>query len=167
MVLGVSQTTIKRWVLNFSQAFHKDSFGHYKFTDQDMNCLLYIKKKVEEGERLDQIILPRDYSFDSRQSEIKETIKNNGINSSSEMLYRIRQIERTLMNKADEVVSMQVLQHRNELEDLRQMVEQLAASVEALQRKNDTTLYSSKDTHRSPQLQLSNKKKGLFRSLFQ
>lgn len=56
--------------------------------------------------------------------------KDNG-----ELLSRIREIERSVGQKADEVVSAQVLQHRAELDELRQMVSQLASTIETLHGK--------------------------------
>ncbi|TVX99722.1 hypothetical protein [Cohnella terricola] len=50
-----------------------------------------------------------------------------------ELLARVSEVERSLGQKADEVVSAQVRQHRAELDELRRSVAELFAIVETLQ----------------------------------
>ncbi len=45
---------------------------------------------------------------------------------------KLEQIERTLSNKADEVVSLQILEHRNELEDLVQAVSKIETHLQLI-----------------------------------
>jgi chromosome-anchoring protein RacA len=159
--LGVSQTTIKRWVFNFSHTFQKDRFGHYIFTEQDISRLHYIKSRVELGDSIDQITLPSDIPAEPAKND------KDGDDDTAEMISRIRQIERSLAQKADEVVSMQILQHRKELEELRRVVEQLAASVESMQGPAPKQPGLQEEIHNSAMRQVHNKKRSLFRSLFQ
>lgn len=131
MLLDVSQTTVKRWASQYPASFHKDQLGHYIFTGHQINMLLYIKEQIEQGGTLDQIALPVSLPLSSpEKAETDPMPKDN-----SELLSRIREIERSVGQKADEVVSAQVLQHRAELDELRQMVAQLAATIETLNGK--------------------------------
>lgn len=84
-----------------------------------------------------------------------------------ELLSRIVHIEHSLDQKADEVVSVQLLRQREELEDLRQMIQQLAVSIETIQKPNSKT--SSSEEIRpiaTAKLQAPPKKRGLLRTLF-
>ncbi|RED58116.1 MerR family transcriptional regulator [Cohnella lupini] len=127
--LGVSQTTVKRWASQYPSSFPKDRLGHYVFSEREISLLLYIKDEVDQGNALEQIVLPVPLSAsEPRRSEVDLFELEE-----PEILSRIREVERSLTQKADEVVSAQVLQHRSELDELRQMVAQLAASVENLQ----------------------------------
>ncbi|WP_372663474.1 MerR family transcriptional regulator [Cohnella sp.] len=125
-LLGVSQTTIKRWASHFPSFFHKDRNGHYALSDKQISLLIYIKDRVEQGDSLDQITLPTN--------PVLEPLKpfDSLTTPMDDMISRLREVERSLEQKADEVVSAQVLQHRVELEELRQVVAQLAASVETM-----------------------------------
>jgi chromosome-anchoring protein RacA len=125
-LLGVSQTTIKRWASHFPAFFQKDMNGHYAFFDKQLSLLIFIKDRVDQGDPLDQITLPTH--------PVLEPLKpfNSITTPMDDMLSRLREVERSLGQKADEVVSAQVLQHRGELEELRQVVAQLAASVETI-----------------------------------
>lgn len=260
--LGVSPTTVKRWVLHFSHCFQKDRLGHYAFTEQDISRLQFIKHRIEEGSGLEQIELPAyeddrdgleqrlgqrndrglnrdemgqgnerttsgvelsrlnehrtsetpaDRQNPQRTSGIEagkqnalrmsgtEAGKPNALRASgteagkqnsqslrnfwseqsarsedsAELLSRIRQIEYTLAHKADEVVSTQVLQHRMELDELRQIVEQLALSVEALHQPAIRAIAAASEDNATPPAKpqtlpaARHKKRGLLRSLFQ
>jgi len=127
-LLGVSQTTIKRWASHYSNFFQKDRLGHYIFTEHECNLLLFIKEQVELGNPLDQISLPIKSSSTLRNLAIHSNLPDENDLSS-----RIREVERSLEQKADEVVSAQVLQHRAELDELRQIVNRIAATVETMQ----------------------------------
>lgn len=56
--IGVSPTTLKRWVAHFPSVFHKDQLGHYWFGEQELQVLRHIKAEVRSGVRLEQIRLP-------------------------------------------------------------------------------------------------------------
>ncbi len=163
-LLGVSQTTVKRWASHFPSSFPKDRLGHYVFSDSEISLLLYMKEQVEKGSPLEQIVLP--------EPVVAEPILKPKIGSFSpdenEVLSRIREVERSLTQKADEVVSAQVLQHRSELDELRLMVAQLAATVENLQ-GNGVKSTLPQDEFRFPamgEISAPAKKRGFFRTFF-
>ncbi len=160
--LGVSQTTIKRWASHFTTAFQKDSNGHYIFSEKEVILLQYIKDQVDRGAALDHIRLPGSPPPKIvRQSEIANR-------PADEMLDRIREVERSLSQKADEVVSAQVYQHRAELDELRQMIAQLAVTVETIQEMRAKPVAPYEDfrlpiTIKAP---TPARKRGFFRSFF-
>ena len=174
MLLAVSQTTIKRWASQFPSDFQKDRLGHYVFTGQQINLLLYIKDQIEQGNTLDQITLPV-----SPVADPEKKLKIAAVPASeNELLSRIREVERSVQQKADEVVSAQVLQHRAELDELRQMVAQIAAAVEIMQgraakpvmQQDELRIPSFGKPSASTQVQApdpaSVRKKGFFRTFF-
>lgn len=131
--LGISQTNIKRWASHYPHYFNKNQLGHYVFTEQEVNMLLYIKNEVSQGHALPQIPLPViPVSLPLHEPSISN--KPYVDQPMDEVLSRIREVERSLQNKADDVVSTQVLHHRAELEELRKMIEQIAVSVEKMQK---------------------------------
>ncbi|MBW7456586.1 MerR family transcriptional regulator [Paenibacillus sepulcri] len=161
--LGVSQTTVKRWVSMFPAHFIKDRFGHYIFTDQDISRLRYMKERIDQGESLDQLELE---SAACKEAVEPESVMDSAAGYSDEVLLRIQQVEHLLSQKADDVVSMQVLQHRKELEDLNRIVNQLMESVQQLENKWTRSRPLDKEIH-LPDLQSHRKKRSLLRSLFQ
>ncbi|WP_419875113.1 MerR family transcriptional regulator [Candidatus Pristimantibacillus sp. PTI5] len=165
-LLSVSQTTIKRWASTFPHFFQKDRFGHYIFSEQDMGLLIHIKDRINHGETLDRITLVGTKQPSEPLQDELPLQKHDS--SMVDMFTRIEQVERSLDQKADEVVSIQLLRQREELEELRQMVNQLAASLESIQVSSSKTHQARDEIHpaAAAKLQAPTKKKGLLRSLF-
>ncbi|MET3271750.1 UNVERIFIED_CONTAM: chromosome-anchoring protein RacA [Paenibacillus phyllosphaerae] len=158
--LGVSQTTIRRWITLLPSAPKRDSLGGYLFTAADMDHLRTIQTQIEAGKLLSEITLspnagplpiapPSAPSSEAPSSpdpssmdEIAVlelavtgagTMTNSLAAETDQLLSRMERLEYALAQKADDIVSIQLLQHRKELEDIRQTVSQLAASIEQLQ----------------------------------
>ncbi len=170
--LGVSQTTIKRWAAHYPASFRKDPLGHYVFSQREFALLQHIQSEIERGHTLEQITLPgASASVDKpADSPSSPTIGAD----QRELLLRIFEVERSLDQKADEVVSAQVRQHRAELEELRRTVVQLAAAIETLESRTTKLGSPAKtDEPRLPpaqpsvqQISLPERKKKLFRTFF-
>ncbi|REE86465.1 chromosome-anchoring protein RacA [Paenibacillus taihuensis] len=186
--LNVSQTTVKRWASYFPHYFQKDRFGHYIFTPQDLAMLGLIKAALERGETMDQIVLPEPQPQPEPENEnAQQLIKLQALQESAsamneavqevaaaaatleqtDLQTRLRNVERRLDQKADEVVVAQVLQHREELDELRRMVDMLATSIEMSRKPSMAELQAAAaETAASSSNGSPSRKRGLFRSLF-
>jgi chromosome-anchoring protein RacA len=182
--LGVSQTNIKRWASHYPLTFNKNHVGHYVFTEQEVQLLLYIKNQISQGKALDQISLPVEpvLPVPSPLPLSHMPSKPRADQTRNDMISRIREVERSLQQKADEVVSFQVLQHRAELEELRKMIEQIAVSVEKMKKPGAdrftyheeiaSTIEGISSAQKSPASSKAKeplppiKKRGFFRSFF-
>lgn len=167
--LNVSQTTIKRWASYYPTVFRKDRFGHYMFNERDLELLGLIKSAIERGETMEQIKLPVPGSEQPRLHEaFLETAASSELlrTADDDVLTRILQMERRLDQKADEVVNAQILQHREELEELRRMIEQLAASVENARQPLPAMNDTRKTDSEPKQPATPPRKRSLFRSMF-
>lgn len=174
VLISVSQATIKRWASAFPDIFQKDRLGHYIFTEHDITQLMHIKERIDQGEQLDRIQLKAgERHTASRQVGASAHALDKALPYmedavTEEIRTRIEQVERTLHQKADEVVSVQLLLQREELEELRQMIMLLAAAVETMQ----TSAGKARSPHGELQaaaavkLQAPPKKRGLLRSIF-
>ncbi|WP_019914677.1 MerR family transcriptional regulator [Paenibacillus sp. HW567] len=164
-LLSVSQTTIKRWAAMFPDFFPKDRFGHYIFTEQEISLLESIKDRITHGEALERIHLnPADGGPPKSLQE--KPLPPTQEQPLEDMLSRIKDIERSLDHKADEVVSFQLLQQREELEDLRQMIKQLAVSLETIQNSQSPSPYAELHPVAAVKLTTPPRKRGLLRSFF-
>jgi len=136
--LGVSQSTLKRWIARFPDVFRKDRSGRYLFAEQDWKLLEEIKTQVRSGVPLENVVLPRKPAPERAGSG--EGVVRQGIGSRAEtappaidmLLLRLEHLERSVAQKADEVVAAQLYQQRLELEELRRLVNQLAGAVEGM-----------------------------------
>ncbi|MFF2482264.1 MerR family transcriptional regulator [Paenibacillus sp. NPDC058071] len=138
MRLAVSETTVRRWVSLFPSSFPKDRFGHYLFDEAALEKLRQIKSELEGGTGLPDITLEETASVSpvawppSPALSRTASAYTAAAAEPETLLIRISQLEDALSHKADEVVSFQLLHHRQEMEEIRQTLAQLAASVEAL-----------------------------------
>lgn len=105
--VGVHPTTIQRWVKFFNLDCQKNDHGHYLFSQKDIVFFQKIKSQLNNGLSLNEITIPNE-----QEIEINYKITNNKVTQRLELL------ETALSQKADDVVSFQVLQQRNELEEL-------------------------------------------------
>lgn len=165
-LLSVSQTTIKRWAAMFPDFFSKDRFGHYIFTEQEISLLGSIKDRITHGEALERIHLNPANDGRPPKSLQESQVPHTQDKPMEEMLSRINDIERSLDHKADEVVSFQLLQQREELEDLRQMIKQLAVSLETIQNGQSPSPYAELHPVAAVKLSTPPRKRGLLRSFF-
>lgn len=167
-LLSVSQTTIKRWAAMFPEFFPKDRFGHYTFSEQQINLLNHIKDQINQGETLECINLNlTNDKLPSIPSQENPRLYTDGT-PMEDILSRINYIEHALDQKANEVVSIQLLQQRAELEDMRIMIKQLAVSLETMQKPNNKSLSPYEDPHpvATAKLTSSPRKRSLLRSFF-
>jgi chromosome-anchoring protein RacA len=166
-LLSVSQTTIKRWAAMFPNVFPKDRFGHYIFSQQEVDLLKSIKTRIDHGESLDSINL----TASKQPAELLQhtTLPQHTQDKPMEALMtRIVHIEHSLDHKADEVVSVQLLRQREDLEELRQMIQQLALSIETIQqpRLQAASAYEELLPAAAARLKSPPKKRSLLRTFF-
>ncbi|MEK3659652.1 MerR family transcriptional regulator [Paenibacillus sp. FSL F4-0236] len=166
-LLSVSQTTIKRWAAMFPDFFPKDRIGHYTFSEQQISLLSHIKDRINHGEPLESIQLT-DSNEKQMSTSLQDPLHPTDAEPMQDILSRIHYIERTLDQKADEVVMIQLLQQREELEDLRIMIKQLAATLEPMQVSKGNAFTSNEASHPVTTARLPSppRKRGLLRSFF-
>ncbi|WP_054026124.1 MerR family transcriptional regulator [Bacillus sp. FJAT-28004] len=127
-LLTVSETTVRRWVSQFPSSFHKDMHGHYTFDETALDKLHLIKRELEDGSSLQAINLSPDLP-----DPLPLTPPPPAYEDREELLNRLSRLETSLSQKADEVVTYQLLSHRQELDELRHILTQLTRSMDALQ----------------------------------
>ncbi|ANB57945.1 transposase family protein [Anoxybacillus sp. B7M1] len=131
--LGVSPKTIQRWVKKYEIPCKKNEAGHYIFDSETLALLEQIK--FEQGAALEEceteeenektILCPEDFFSTHLQPYLNEFTS------------RFQRIERQLEQKADEVVSVQLLQHRREIEELHSYIRQLEQRISLLEEANE------------------------------
>lgn len=106
--LGVSQTTVKRWVSHYPDSFRKDRYGHYVFSEQDVERVRHIKLMVEQGMALDEISLSEiGHSMTMETAAAAERTADacgGAFGIADDLQVTIARIEAALSQKADDVV---------------------------------------------------------------
>ncbi|WP_258535773.1 MerR family transcriptional regulator [Bacillus sp. 03113] len=128
-LLGVSPSTIQRWVKQFKLEMTRNELGHYLFTEEDISQLKQIQEQLHNGVSL------HDISVNGNRSR-KGTLKTSENDKRAlEILVKMNELERKLNDKADSVVSYQLLHHRDEIEQLQKQMKKLSGQIEALEKK--------------------------------
>jgi chromosome-anchoring protein RacA len=148
-LLGVSRRTLMRWVAQLDLQLDKNELGHYQFSDVDVNRLKQLQDETNQQLSKQEIQTEsnnqKDHTNPVNLTSTKETKKLNsrkGVIKNNTSLdadiietlnERINELERTLRSKADDVVSYQLLQHRQETEELMNRITTLEARVVELE----------------------------------
>ncbi|NPC94463.1 MerR family transcriptional regulator [Bacillus sp. WMMC1349] len=172
--LGVSTKTVQRWVKQLEIPASRNELGHYSFTDDDMTILEKVKEQLKNGISMQDIIIERkkksfliernDNSLSNHPKQLDEWLERKMKQYlQHEQLERqllqkkMAELERKLEQKADEVVSYQLLQQRRDLEEERQQIKDIKQKISELE--NNQT--KEKDT-----IPLEEKPKSRFKSIF-
>jgi chromosome-anchoring protein RacA len=124
-MLGVSPKTIQRWVKEFNIPCARNEHGHYEFTKEDIHLLKEIQRNGQKNQRKGVIMK-------SEKSEQDHVLFQEQFN---EILARLKDHERRIEQKADEVVAFQLLQQRKEIDDLLKKIDILERKVQELELK--------------------------------
>ncbi|OOE10615.1 MerR family transcriptional regulator [Fictibacillus arsenicus] len=126
--LGVNPTTVQRWVRHFNIQCDKNEHGHYLFKQEDIEQLREIKTQLDNG------LLMSDIQIQSFQTSVKTVELPTQFEEKFDRLNAaIRALEKKVEEKADAVVSYQMLQHASELEELIKKMENMEARLQDLE----------------------------------
>ena len=151
--IGVSPRTVRDWVKRYKIPCIKNEFGHYVYDEVAVKRIIGISGKVT---------IPNL----AEKKSLKKNLKENGTDMSQleKVLERLVTIEKQLDQKADDVVSYQLLQQRREIEELTKKVETLELSLLHLEKKltakNDTSIQENIPAN------LPKKRRGIAKTIF-
>jgi chromosome-anchoring protein RacA len=155
-LLGVSSSTVQRWVKHLGLEMERNEFGHYLYTEDDIEVLKDFKQQIQDGVPIQQIQVKKA----KRRGSMKLQRRTG---SDDILLERINRLEGSLDSKADSVVTYQLLQHRREIEELKAQIEKMNRQIEQLLENSNETKESTPDI---PYDEVKKrKKKTVFRSL--
>ncbi|MDF2855657.1 MAG: racA [Neobacillus sp.] len=141
-LLGVSQSTIQRWVKQLKLQMERNERGHYHFNDEDITLLKSIQDQIQSGTLLQDIAPVQE------KKVRKGAVKTGENNAEVERLFTIvGELEAKVNSKADSVTSYQLLQHRREIEELQDQILVLTNQLDLLQSQFNeikTTIYPDK-----------------------
>ncbi|WP_251555162.1 MerR family transcriptional regulator [Neobacillus muris] len=128
-LLGVSPSTIQRWIKQLDLPMERNERGHYYFNEEDLDLLKKIRDQLQNGVLLHEMNPPKEKKT-TRRGTIKTAETDEAF---GELTAKVKALEADLHGKADSVVSYQLLQHRRELEELQSHVSELSQQIKQLQ----------------------------------
>jgi chromosome-anchoring protein RacA len=124
-LLGVNPTTVQRWAKYFGLVCETNEHGHYLFTNEHVEVMRNVQKQLQEGKRMKDITIR---GIEPSKQEIDQGGKVETLlyeEKLEEVMNRVQELDHKLSQKADEVVSYQLLKHRSELDDMMKMIKSL------------------------------------------
>lgn len=159
-LLGVSKSTIQRWIKQLDLDMSRNDLGHFDFTEEEISMLKQIQVQVQKGILLHDVVLP---AKKARKGKAVHTIKKPEMET---IIEKVNDLDRRVNEKADNVVSYQLLSHRRELEELENQVILLNKRIELLEKKLSEA-NQTKATDKLTKLnQIHEKRKGKKRNIF-
>jgi len=131
-LLGVNPTTVQRWIKHFNMGTVTNDQGHYVFEERDVQQLKDIQSQLNSGKRMKDIRLEDRVKVAEHKDE-KKVPAWQYYEKLDSMMDRIVLLEDKLARKADDVVSYQLLQHRNELNEMSRVLKNIEGRLEAVE----------------------------------
>ncbi|WML48042.1 MerR family transcriptional regulator [Neobacillus sp. PS3-34] len=136
-LLGVSSSTVQRWIKQLELPMERNDRGHYSFTREDIVMLKTIQEQVQNGTLLQELAAAKEKK--PRTAIIKRQESDPRL---EKLLFKVGELDRRLNEKADSVASYQLLQHRREIEELQSVVKQLTERIEKLEEKDENVCHN-------------------------
>lgn len=127
-LLGISVSTVQRWVKQLGLEMERNELGHFIFSEQDIILLKEVQSQLQQGKNLQEIVI----SAPKRKGCVKTNVTIND-ELLEEITLKLSEIETSLEQKADSVVSYQLLQHRREIEELQGKIADLTEKIETME----------------------------------
>lgn len=156
-MLGVSSSTVQRWVKHLGLEMERNEFGHYVYGDEDIELLKEFKQQLQNGVPIQNIVMEK-----KPRKGYGKIQPNNEHNE--DLIKKVTELEKSLENKADSVVTYQLLQHRNEIEELKNQIEKLTREIDKLTAKAQEEERIAESA--AAQEAIKPKRKGMFSSIF-
>ncbi|MCD7034684.1 MerR family transcriptional regulator [Metabacillus sp. GX 13764] len=128
--LGVSSKTIQRWVKQLDLPMERNELGHYLFEDKDIETLKDVKKQLTSGILLQDISIEKKPAVRKGAASLAQPQPQP--DGMAEIMDRLKSLEKKMNDKADAVVSYQLLQHRREMDELSGRMKQIEETLEKL-----------------------------------
>lgn len=122
--LGISPKAVIRLAQQIGLELKKNKFGHYVFYENDLQQMLEFQRSAPSHNHEPSSHHAAEAAPSNEMQQFIKELKHISL--------RLDRLEEKLQNKADDVVSYQLLQHRNEMEDMYTKIKQLE---EALKQK--------------------------------
>lgn len=124
-VLGVSPRTVQRWVKQLGMQMERNESGHFLYSADDIEALKNYKDQIQSGASVQTITAKKPVRKAS--VTVKKVVDEE---KTVQLDDKLKALERKIDGKADSVVTYQLLQHRNEIEELKNKITQMEKEME-------------------------------------
>jgi chromosome-anchoring protein RacA len=160
-LLETSTSTVQRWVKQLNLEMERNELGHFIFSKEDVEILKEVKQQLQNGILLQDISISKN----KRSGVLKTVFPESNLDQLAE---KVNQMEISLNQKADSVVTYQLLQHRREIEELLEQVSLLTDRVAQLEEllPQQMEIAATGEIHMKTEKKSPRKKKNLLQVIF-
>ncbi|KEK24056.1 chromosome segregation protein [Bacillus gaemokensis] len=116
--LGVSPKAVVRIAQQLNLTIEKNKYGHYIFTQDDLKQMLeYHRSHIDQA----TVSTPQTKSSPDFEQFVAQL---------NTLTHRLDRMEEQMLDKANDVVTYQLLQHRREMEEMLDRIQKLEAALE-------------------------------------
>lgn len=150
--LGVSPKAVVRIAQQLNLTIKKNKYGHFIFTQGDLDLMLeYHRSQMDQPQNSQTTQKTSSNDVEKLKTQVNTIVQNTSSNDFKQLTAqlttitrRLDRMEEQMQDKANDVVTYQLLQHRREMEEMLERIQKLEA---ALKKKNQYTLLLMQNQH--------------------
>ncbi|WP_171051700.1 MerR family transcriptional regulator [Alteribacter natronophilus] len=161
--LGVNPTTVQRWIKYFDLKCETNELGHFVLPEETCHFLKQIHVQLSEGKKLKDVRFT-PVTEGNGEEPVFSGQENQVVSSRvfderfGQILLHVDQLEKKLSEKADEVVEYQMLQHRQEIDELSDLLRRVNKRINTLEQsladKEKQVIYMNRKEQAKPRKRL-------------
>ncbi|MGN5649038.1 chromosome-anchoring protein RacA [Bacillus sp. Brlt_9] len=167
--LGVSPKAVVRIAQQLNLTIEKNKYGHFIFTQDDLDQMLeYHLSQIEQCQNSNPIQKAASNDVEELKTQVNTIVQNISSHDFEQLAAQLNTITRRLdrmeeqmQDKANDVVTYQLLQHRREMEEMLERIQKLEATL-----KKEEPIYITPDTKPTYEREKKPKRRKMIFSIF-
>lgn len=167
--LGVSPKAVVRIAQQLNLTIEKNKNGHFIFTQDDVDQMLeYHRSQMEQSQNSQPTQKTSSNDVKELKTQVNTIVQNISSNDFEQLTdqvntitRRLGQIEEQMHDKANDVVTYQLLQHRREMEEMLERIQKLEAAL-----KKEEPIYITPDSKPTYEREKKPKRRKMIFSIF-
>ncbi|MBJ8106069.1 MULTISPECIES: chromosome segregation protein [Bacillus cereus group] len=148
--LGVSPKAVVRIAQQLNLTIEKNKYGHFIFTQGDLDQMLeYHRSQADQPHNIQPTQTTPSNDFEQLAAQLNSITR------------RLDRMEEQMLDKANDVVTYQLLQHRREMEEMLERIQKLEAAL-----KKEEPIYITPDSKPTYEREKKPKRRKMIFSIF-
>ncbi|RWS44432.1 chromosome-anchoring protein RacA [Bacillus mycoides] len=164
--LGVSPKAVVRIAQQLNLTIKKNKYGHFIFTQGDLDQMLEYHRSQMDQSQTTQNTSSND--VEKLKTQVNTIVQNTSSNDFKQLTAqlttitrRLDRMEEQMQDKANDVVTYQLLQHRREMEEMLERIQKLEAAL-----KKEEPIYITPDSKPTYEREKKPKRRKMIFSIF-
>ncbi|EOP70527.1 chromosome-anchoring protein RacA [Bacillus cereus] len=167
--LGVSPKAVVRIAQQLNLTIKKNKYGHFIFTQGDLDLMLeYHRSQMDQPHNSQTTQKTSSNDVEKLKTQVNTIVQNTSSNDFKQLTAqlttitrRLDRMEEQMQDKANDVVTYQLLQHRREMEEMLERIQKLEAAL-----KKEEPIYITPDAKPTYEREKKPKRRKMIFSIF-